>query len=283
MGVLDSLWKERLAALEVYYEQVFSILGDTGVILPLVGIGDDGAVNATSFKTRRRTTSGVEATFTWSEAPSAFDTGLDLTAESSWQGDVPIVTFNGTDEKADTLDDPYWSRDDSSSEKMSMGIWMKFPTDSSSSCYLSKWDADGGFREWLWYNQGSSIPAFIIYDESANAQAAGVATTAISTGVWHHIAVTYDGTGGATAANGVKMYLDGVDDTGTPSNNGSYVAMENLATIPRLGYYVSGGNTAFPDGLMAGGPFGPFFVQAELNAAQVKRLYHMGRAALGLT
>ena len=29
-------------------------------------------------------------------------------------------------------------------------------------------------------------------------------------GGWHHLAVTYDGRGGATAANGVTIYVDGV-------------------------------------------------------------------------
>ena len=41
-------------------------------------------------------------------------------------------------------------------------------------------------------------------------------------------------------------------------------------------------NKAFMDGLIAGGPLGPFFVQAELTADQVLELYELGRSALGL-
>ncbi len=41
-----SLWHDNMRKLEPFWEQRFAILGDTGVILPLVGKGDDGAANA---------------------------------------------------------------------------------------------------------------------------------------------------------------------------------------------------------------------------------------------
>ena len=61
---MSSLWNDNLALLEPYWPRQWAILGDTATILPLVGPGDDGLPNATTFKTRRRTSLAME-----SEAP----------------------------------------------------------------------------------------------------------------------------------------------------------------------------------------------------------------------
>ena len=55
--------------------------------------------------------------------------------------------------------------------------------------------------------------------------------------------------------------------------------MEDLAGVVGIG---SRTTDTFFGGKMAGGPLGPFHTDAkELNAAEIKRLYHLGRAALG--
>ena len=47
--------------------------------------------------------------------------------------------------------------------------------------------------------------------------------------------MTYDGRGGATAANGLAIYIDGVSVPVTRNNNAAYVAMENLAAPLQIG------------------------------------------------
>jgi hypothetical protein len=68
-------------------------------------------------------------------------------------------------------------------------------------------------------------------DNSLGAAAFASTTSDLSgwVGNWHHIAVTYDGRGGATAADGITIYLDGVAATVARQNAAAYVAMENLA------------------------------------------------------
>ncbi|KKL95946.1 hypothetical protein LCGC14_1849440, partial [marine sediment metagenome] len=44
----------------------------------------------------------------------------------------------------------------------------------------------------------------------------------------------------------------------------------------------SGDPRDFFNGTMVGGPLGPFFTQTELSAADVTRLYNIGKSALGL-
>jgi hypothetical protein len=46
-------------------------------------------------------------------------------------------------------------------------------------------------------------------------------------GSWHHVAVTYDGRGGATAADGIAIYVDGALQGVFRINDAAYVAMEN--------------------------------------------------------
>lgn len=58
---------------------------------------------------------------------------------------------------------------------------------------------------------------------------------------WHFLCATYDGRGGATAANGITLYVDGMAVASTPTNSGSYVAMENLAQAVGIGADNAGG------------------------------------------
>ena len=129
------------------YESVLNVLGNTGTILP-IGDPKHGQPNATTL-----TTVGEEqVTFTWSEAPNSFDTKLDLTDPASFQGIVPIVTFNGTDEEADSPDAAYWTR---TLAVASWGAWVKPVAGSANQTILSKHDSVGGTEEWIFGIDGS--------------------------------------------------------------------------------------------------------------------------------
>lgn len=89
-----------------------------------------------------------------------------------------------------------------------------------------------------------------IYDNSAAVAAARTSNAAITQGAWCLFGVTYDGTGGTTAANGIALYQNGVAMTSTPTNNASYVAMENLAAVCEIGSSTSH-TVQFLDGSLA--------------------------------
>ena len=258
-----------------YYDAVLRTLGSTGVILP-IGDPHHGQPNAATF-----TTKGEEqVTFTWSEAPSAFDAALDLTDPDSFQGIVPVIVFNGTDEEADSPDANYWTRGDGSVDlAFSVGAWINL-TDATSSTIMGKFESTGNLREWF-YIFGSGDRAILrLRDESASVEVERVADVAISQDVWHFVVATYDGTGGPSAMDNARMYEDGVAVASTAANNGSYVAMENKTAVVSIGVY--DGSTSFFSGKMAGGPLGPLFTQKELTADEVRALYDLGRAALAL-
>jgi len=277
--------RERLARLGMMYAHVLEILGSTGTILP-IGDPASGKPNATTFTT----IGDIQAVFTWSEAWSAFD-GHDALADSDtfpyrYQGIIPIVKFNGTDEEADSPDATYWSRGDGTTDSaFSIGAWVNFPAATARQTILSKNKSTTGAtaREWIFDVEADETFRLMIRDESAAVQPFRKANNVLVADVWHLLVATYDGTGGTTAANGIVMYDNGAVAASTATNDASYVAMENTTALVNLGFVIgASANVELYAGFMAGGPLGPFFTQVVLTADQIDRLYNLGRRALGV-
>ena len=257
------------------YEAVLNILGSTGTIMP-VGDPKHGQPNATTF-----TTVGEEqVTFTWSEAPSSFDTALDLADPDSFQGVIPVVSFNGTDEEADTPDASYWSSGDGTNDSpFSVGMWASVVDTAVERSILAKYDSSGSAREWGISILTNDRLRLLCQDESAGVNMYRISDAAVTQGSYALLVITYDGAGGASAADGIAFYQNGVSMASTATNNASYVAMENTASTVDLCVRKA---ATFFNGKVAGGPLGPFFAQKELTADEVRRLYEIGRRALAL-
>ena len=258
-----------------YYQAVLNTLGSTGVVLPLCD-PHHGQPTTAFF-----TTKGEErVTFTWSEPPRSFDTPLDLTDADSFQGIVPVIELNGTDEEADTPDAAYWSRGDGSSDSaVSMGFWVNLDTLTSTPRLFDRY---AGGAEWRYLVLSTGELRFQTRDNSAGIEVKRESSAgAIATGQWYFLVATYDGAGGATAMDGATLYRDGAVLASTATNNGSYVAMENGTGVTKLGQEADGAGGEL-DGRIAGGPLGPFFTQKELTADEIRALYDLGRAGLGL-
>ena len=256
------------------YEAVLNILGSTGTILPM-GDSKHGQPNSATFTT----VGGEQVVFTWSEAPASFDTPLDLTDPASFQGIIPIVTFNGADEEADSPDADYWTR---ALATFSVGVWVNL-IDATSNKILVKDDATTGSTEREWYIDidTSDNPRFVIFDDSAASFIGRKDQSALSENAWHFLVGTYDG---GTAASSIKLYLDGAQVDDADVTSGSFTSMENKAAKVKVGFNIptGGGTSELFDGYMAGGPLGPLFTHKELTADEVLRLYELGRRALGL-
>ncbi len=161
-----------------------------------------------------------------------------------FQGTEKVVDFNGYNDTgaeyftaADHNDFSYG--DSSNDSAFSIFSWAYFDASDASRYIISKRiDTTGAEdREWR-FGTGSTAGklAFTSYDESTNAYFLVRQNTALTTG-WHFVAVTYDGTGGALAGNGVIMYVDGSLVASTATNNANYVATENgAATVTISGY-----------------------------------------------
>lgn len=164
--------------------------------------------------------------------------------------------------------------DGSNDSAFSVFAWVYLDATASTQAIVRKGISGAADREWsLQYTATAKIQV-AISDASANVTASRAVDSAIGAG-WHFVAATYDGGGGATAADGITIYIDGVAVASTASNNGSYVAMENLAQNVGIGADNAGGsifaNQIGPRGVCA----------TELSAPVVMALMLLTRVLAG--
>jgi hypothetical protein len=91
---------------------------------------------------------------------------------------------------------------------------------------LVKYGTDAAHREWYFRYGGAGKLICDLYDSSVAKEPSRLADD-VSTTVWHFAAATYDGRGGATAADGIILYEDGLVKPSTATNQALYVAMES--------------------------------------------------------
>lgn len=249
-------------------DDLFDILGSEGLIVPL---GDTSFQNdpPTTVTTVGNTYGGAsDKTFNYSQNLNDWD--VPPTEINS----VPVIKFNGSDEDLSTSDADYWSRGDGSNdEPLSIGGWVYLGGTDNGSIF-SKFRGSDAQREWYW-RLDVGKPTLALRDQSAGAEAKIVFDAALSASTWHHIVFTYDGRGGATAADGMEGYVNGEAATFTRFNNANYVAMENHGAEPTIGAMYLGAD--WYNAKLAGGFAGPFFTHKELSAAEAESLYNLVR------
>lgn len=203
-----------------------------------------------------------------------------LTTDKIFKGQTYVYSFDGTDSYLSTPDTADMSFGDGSSDsKFSVGGWVEFVNGSTNRVMIAKHDGTSGSTQKEWMIQISSTEnlSFYLYDDSEDVNCNTV-TGALSAG-WHYIVATYDGSGGATAANGLKIYVDGVSVSVTPTNDASYVAMENKTSPVYIGARMG-------DGVMErfwDGDMGRLFVHPdELDATTIWILYENTRGYYNL-
>lgn len=101
--------------------------------------------------------------------------------------------------------------------------------------FLSKWDSGNAALEYLWLIGATDRLQVVFRDQSAGVNVVRSSDAAIPQGSWHLFGMTYDGRGGATAADGITLYVDGAVVASTATNDPAYVAMENLSEPPCIG------------------------------------------------
>lgn len=115
--------------------------------------------------------------------------------------------------------------------------------------FISKYSAAAN-SEYLFYVTAGDVLRLLIQDQSAAAVPFRTGNAVVSQGSWRLFGATYDGSGGATAANGITLYQDGAVIASTATNAAGYVAMENLAAPVEIGSYETH-TTGLFDGSMA--------------------------------
>ena len=146
---------------------------------------------------------------------------------------------------------------------------------------FNKVDNTGGseLKEYLVDIDSSEKIRIVQYDESVSVSCSRKVDVAITVG-YHTLCVTSPGDGGATAMNNVNIYIDGSLVASTPTNNASYVAMENLSNSLWIGAQDGGGGT--PTYLMQGDVALIGIDGTEWSAYDVHRFHQLCKGLYGL-
>jgi hypothetical protein len=162
--------------------------------------------------------------------------GALLESVIAQSGGRHFLDFDGIDDYASIPDSDALSVGDGITDTpLTFEAWVRPDSITTKQNLISKW-GDSGNQEYRLYI-ASGIIRLDLFDNSSQAMATAYTSNnqAALVGGWHHLAVTYDGRGGSTAANGIVIYIDGVAVAVTRSNNASYVSMENGTAALQLG------------------------------------------------
>jgi hypothetical protein len=182
------------------------------------------------------------------------------------------LDFDGTDDHlliAATNDLSFG--DGSNDSAFTVAAWV-YIDDATAFRIVSK---DGGVvgskREYEFMTETSDDNLYMYLRDEDPGKWAYVKTDATITsleGSWAHLAATYDGGGGATAADGLAIYVNGSSVAVTATNNAAYVAMENDG-----GDFYIGRKTNY----YANGKFDEVAVWgAELSSGSISNIYNSG-------
>ena len=158
----------------------------------------------------------------------------------------------------------------SSDSPFTVSAWV-YIEGSSSFQIFDKYPDSGSWslREYRMLEVNSSNQVFCtLYDSSATARFDIYSDSLITRNQWEHLTITYDGRGGSSASDGVKIYINGVESNKTVNAFGTYVAMENKSTPVRIGRLGS----SYADGKISN----ISLFDNELTSTEVLKLYSNG-------
>ena len=204
--------------------------------------------------------------------PQYWDTPMSMMGKSL------LIRLNGTSEAVVLYDNPLLSFGTGIADTPFTMICIgKFTALAAIQTIMAKWSTNNPFREWQWTLDAAGHMRFDLYDESLDKNPFRLSDNPVDRVAVHAWAVTYDGSGGATAADGIIFYKDGAVIASTATNDGAYVSMENLGNDAYIG--MSQGAANIPTN-MAEMDCGWFIILPNaLTAGQIRAISDELRAA----
>lgn len=216
---------------DAFYSKLLAILGD----VRLLWVPETGETTTSTDRSRNARTLTYDAT---------------VAARYSPLGSLWALDFNGTTHEADTPDADGLSFGDGAADQPFSIVVLVNPDNVTSRSILTKYDAATGDtkREWEFQLNGSPRIDLTLWDESAAATIVATSTGVPVTGL-QLLSATYDG---SAANTGIRLYRNGLGIARTLAGTGTYTAMENTASLVRLGFRQgTAAGERFFDGQMA--------------------------------
>lgn len=170
--------------------------------------------------------SSVGRTITWDG---------DSAARRSRLGNGFVQSFNGTSQYGEAPDTDDLSFGNGTVDSaFSILAFVNISAITGEHVILAKWNS--GAEEWRLVVDSSGLIRFYLQDASVGVSpTARTAANGIVAGTWTLVGATYTAaTGGATAADDMSVYAQGIDRTASRTSAGTYVAMENTVTVLSL-------------------------------------------------
>jgi len=137
------------------------------------------------------------------------------------------LDFDGSNDYVAIGDDNAFSFGDGDDDSaFSISAWIKM--DVAANFRIASKGLDGTSGEWQFYLNSSGYLGVLLIDEDQS----GVyeytnSDSTLTTGIWYHVACTYNGVGGTSANTGIKLYVNGVEQGYSRGGNGAYDSMVN--------------------------------------------------------
>lgn len=200
--------------------QILTITGDTRFLWTPVG-SDTTTATDKSLNAR---------TITWDATVAARLSRLGLGYAQSFSGSGQVGTA------PDAADLSFG--DASNDSAFSIVALINVTTGATQRGIVSKFDNSAANEYFLRVTATTNLLTLTLQDQSVPIGVSRNSSAAITVGGWTLVGVSYDGTGGSAAADNVTMYENGLVKASTASNGaGTYVAMENLGSVLRVGAY----------------------------------------------
>ena len=257
-------------------------LDDTATFSTNWTIPDASSNNNTGTSSGMTIANRVDSDVLAPQPVNGVSTTLPSTAlqQSDLQFDSPYsnysLSFDGTGDYIDCGDSDIFSFGNGTTDSpFSVSAWIKVG-DTDINRIVNK--VDGSNAEWL-FSTGTNNRTLVLNLYSSGATSSGpnrgvAGSTSLNSYInqWVHVACSYDGTGGNTAYDGMKLYLNGQLETTTNLTAGTYTAMANTVAPLRIGSDIYFTNYYFNGNIDETSIF-----NYELTSAQVLEIYNNGR------
>lgn len=196
-------------------------------------------------------------------------TGGSLASRRSPLGLGYSISFDGSTQYSTVPDAARFTHGDGTTDTaFSILALVKVTNTAAARTIMSKWLASN--HEYRFYVSSTDLLDLGLEDESAGVEVHVPSNAAVNQGAWALLGATYDATGGATAANGILQYQNGVAFAlGAAVNNASYVGMEDKTAALAIGSANPSAASLSFQGSMAG----VLQVGKKLTAGDMWQLY----------
>ena len=180
------------------------------------------------------------------------------------------ILLDGVDDYVDCGDNDNLSFGNGTTDSpFSISAWVKM-TDATRFRIVFKADNTTGNNEYGFFCDASDRINFILYDSTLSVSRGRYYNVGLSSyqGQWINLVATYDGQGGTSAQNGIKIYLNGTQVDNVDVSTGTYTAMHNGNAPLEIGKFLTNRSNGLMDEIA--------IFNVELSASDVTSIYGGG-------